>query len=311
MNRSPQFWAYTNVDEDDLFDVLDQTAKEDGTLNSTLSLKELFSSWSHQSAFPMLKVQRNYENGSITLSQERYTNDTSFIPNNTWWIPYNFATAKSPSFDSTKADDWLPQHQSTKLIEPSSGNSWASTDWVLLNKKLTGYYRVMYDKRNWNLLIAELNSGQISKIHPLSRLQLLNDLADFVMTGRLPAKMLIEMVKYLKHETEHDSWVAGSRALSHLNKSLASTIDYEGFREMAASIIESAGRLIAVKTAQSESHSLLETRAILAKLACQFGSESCGNSASEFTTADDVGEALRKKIFRWKNARKNPAKYLF
>lgn len=286
------------MDEDDLFDAIDRAAKEDGTLDSSFSLNELFASWSRQAGFPLLTVERNYGNGSITISQERYMTDRSSVLINatTWWIPYNFATAKSPSFSDTKTDGWLPQHHRAKLIEPSGGRTWAPTEWVLFNKQQTSYYRVMYDIRNWKLLIAELNSGPNNKIHPISRAQLLDDMKNFVESGRLPAHMLIEMVKYLKYESEYAPWVAGSEAILYLKEHLASTEGDDSFRKTAISIIRSSGKLIAAKVALSESHLLSETRAIVTELACRFGIETCSN-VTDGGTVSTSGEVMLKRNF--------------
>lgn len=308
--------AFTNVDEDDLFSILDRTAKEDGALNKTLNVKDLFSSWSRQAGFPLLIVQRNYENGSITLSQQRYLADrfSPLINATTRWIPYNFATAKSPWFNSTKADGWLPQHQNAILIEPSAEHNWSSTDWVLFNKKLTGFYRVMYDIRNWKLLIAELNSGPNNKIHPLSRAQLLEDLADFVETGRLPHDLLFEMVKYLKHETEFAPWVAGSRAILYLKKSLVSTKNYEKYQRTATSIIDSAEQNIAMKIAFYGEQLSKDAHAIVVNLACDFGCKSCSNSRSgklEITMSKEAIHTLSHGNFRRKIPRKLSMNHLF
>lgn len=280
--------------EDDLFGELDRAAKEDGTLNSSLSVKELFSTWSRQVAYPMLTVTRNYENGSITISQERYTTDrfSNLTNATTWWIPYNFASAESLTFNDTKPDGWLAQYQRTKLIEPNVNNSWASTEWILFNKQQTGYYRVMYDSRNWKLLCAELASGNRSRIHPINRSQLLDDMKSFVQTGRWPFDMLIEMVRYLKFETDYAPWVAGSKALLYLNERLASTDDYESFRRMTVTIIRSAEKRLAVKSVrnESQSHLFFQTRAILTTLACRFGIGSCENVANDETEIDHFDE---------------------
>lgn len=274
------FSAYTAVDEDNLFEELDRAVKYDGTLESGLSMQEIFSSWTHQAGFPMLNVRRNYENGSITIFQERYTvNRFSRLVNaSSWWIPYNFATAKSSSFNDTLPGGWLPPRQHTKLIEPKGLDGvWSSTDWVLFNKQWTGYYRVMYDAANWKLLTAELNTGSNNKIHPSSRAQLLDDMKSFVETGRLPKDALIEMVKYLKHETEYAPWVAGSKALLYLNKALAATDDYDTFRAEAVRIIDSFGKRFARRAGSKESISLAKTSQVVRELACRLSIGTCSN----------------------------------
>lgn len=290
------------MDEDDLFDALDRAAKEDGSLHPSLDMGQIFSSWSHQAGFPLLTVQRNYENGSITISQKRYMGSkSSDLINATWWIPYNIATAKSPSFNDTTVDGWLPQHQRAKLIEPRGHSEWAPTDWVLFNKQQTGYYRVMYDIRNWKLLIAELNSGPDNNIHPISRAQLLDDNADFVRSGRLPREMLIEMVKYLRYESEYAPWVAGFKAILYLKEALESTEEYKSFHRTVVSIIRSAENVIAAKARLNETQILLETRDIVAHLAHSFDNQTYSNANAVQTIDNKMAESLFKRKYQTLN----------
>lgn len=212
---------------------------------------------------------------------------SALINSSTWWIPYNFATAKSPSFSDTKPIGWLPQNQRSKLLQPSSRSDWAPSEWVLFNKQQTSYYRVMYDIQNWKLLIAELSSGPNNKIHPISRAQLLDDKKNFVQSGRLPADLLIEMVKYLKHESEYAPWVAGSEALLYLNDILVTTKEYEAFRRNVVSIIESAEKLIAANTLKSDSDLAFKTQDIVDKLACRFSIKNCSKDAD-----DEIGPKI-------------------
>lgn len=281
--------------------------KEDGTLEPNLSVQSIFSSWSGQAGYPLLTVHRNYENGSITISQERYM-DNRFDPlinATTWWIPYHFASAKSSSFNGTTPEGWLPQHQRTKLIEPSGDNEWASNDWIVFNKQMTGYYRVMYDTKNWKLINAQLNSGPNNKIHPSNRVQLVDDTRSFVETGRLPRNTLIEMVNYLKHETEYAPWVAGSKALLYLDHLLGSTEEYYAFRSMAESIIESAVRRLNVRIEKEETYSLMKTRKVVNKLACQLDLKTCVFFADREMDDDDdlddvdgMSESFVKRNFK-------------
>lgn len=184
------------AEENDLFEALDKAAKEDKTLNKNLNVKDLFGSWSNQKGFPLLKVTRNYANGSMTISQEKYT--AIYRPNeidpSTWWLPYNFASANKPEFEKTTPLGWLPKGTREKLIEPNKDTKWTNTDWLLFNRQQTGFFRVLYDERNYDLVNKALNSNDREKIHPLTRSQYLDDLAEFVRSGRLkPMPQCIEI----------------------------------------------------------------------------------------------------------------------
>lgn len=263
--------AYGAVDEDDLFEALDSAAKEGGTLDSSLSVKEIFSSWTHLAGFPILIVTRNYENGSITLSQQGYGNYgmANSIYDPIWWIPYNYATAKSPSFDNTLPNGWL--HQRSELIQPTGNDNWAPSEWIVFNKQQTGYYRVMYDMRNWELLIDELISGPNNTIPPRIRWHLLENIFTFVMDGHLHDYLLIEAVRYLSYETEYEPWSIGIQAILYLDQSDPSFQRFH--RKKTISVIESAKMLITKKVAVNISHSLLKTQEILDTLSCYFEAE--------------------------------------
>lgn len=103
-------WTALAMEEGDLFVALDHAAKEDGTLGVSLSVMEMLFAWSRQASFPL----RNYANGSITISLERYVHGrfSNLIIATIWWIPYIFATAKSPSSGSL-----LSRHIRHKKLE--------------------------------------------------------------------------------------------------------------------------------------------------------------------------------------------------
>ncbi|XP_031640015.1 aminopeptidase N-like [Contarinia nasturtii] len=269
------------ADENDLFENLDRAVKEDGSLDENLSVKKIFGSWSNQNGFPLLTVNRNYQQNTIKISQERYfdyyphpeANSTSY------WIPYNFDTSNNVNVNDTSVDGWLPKGIKSKLIKPNGIKTWTNDDWVLFNKQQTGFYRIMYDKRNYQLLLKELNSGDKTKIHPSSRAQLLDDLNDFALTHRLPSEMYFEHIKYLKHEIHIAPWNTAMDALFKLKQSLIEDSDtYKKFRTFVVSIVEPFYQSINWKSTDYVEKSKQQ---IAIKVACGFGLESCLQMAEQ------------------------------
>lgn len=258
-----------------MFAALDRAAKEDETLDKELNVKDIFSSWSHQKGFPLLNVSRNYEDGSVTLYQERYTSKYPHpeAKEHTWWIPYNLVSSSDADFDTTKLDEWVPAGNTSKRVELKKKLS--KEDWIVLNKQQTGYYRVLYDDKNYELISNELNSGDHSKIHPLNRAQLLDDLKSFVDTGRVPPKTFFDMVSYLQKETDFAPWYVAKRALGELDSTLSGSDKQKVFHSFVASLVEPVYRKVASTLATENSYVDKNLRNVVTDLACSFGVKSC------------------------------------
>lgn len=274
--------------EDDLFAALERAVKEDKTLAVNLTVKEIFSSWSNQKGFPVLYVKRN-GNGTVTISQERYFTE---VPKNstdstTWWIPYNVASKQLPSLNQTAPTGWLARNQRSKVVEQTTSVKWSPNDWVLLNQQQTGFYRVQYDAENYKLLTNELISGDLKKIHPISRSQIIDDLFDFTKTHRLPENLLLDLLKYLTKETEYAPWASANNAITFLSKVLDPLPVYSYFRTMIALVVEPIYKTIGLADVTNETHFTKYTRVIITNLACEFLVESC---------LRETHEALKKSL---------------
>lgn len=274
--------------EDDLFAALERAVKEDKTLAANLTVKEIFSSWSNQKGFPVLHVNRN-GNGTVTISQERYFTE---VPKNstdstTWWIPYNVASKQSPSLNQTAPTGWLARNQRSNVVEQTASVKWSPNDWVLFNQQQTGFYRVQYDAENYKLLTKELISGDLKKIHPISRSQIIDDLFDFTKTHRLPESLLLDLLKYLTKETEYAPWASASNAITFLGKILDPVPVYSYYRMMIAPVVEPFYKTVGLADATNETHFTKYTRVIITNLACEFLVESC---------LKETHEALKKSL---------------
>ena len=53
---------------------------------------------------------------------------------------------------------------------------------VIFNVQETGYYRVNYDKQNWELIIKQLNEDH-TKIHVINRAQIIDDAINLARSG--------------------------------------------------------------------------------------------------------------------------------
>lgn len=190
----------------DLFDSLQRAVKEDATLDKEFSVHEIFSSWSNQNGYPLMTVTRNYSDNTIQIAQERCVNKpaSSSVSLEYWWIPYNFDTANNIELNDTQPDGWLV---SPKIIRPTEQKNWSSSDWVLFNRQQTGFYRVLYDEKNYRMILDDFKSGKIDRVHAFNRAQLIDDLGYFAQTGRLPYTLFFDFLKYVNNGTDANSWI--------------------------------------------------------------------------------------------------------
>jgi len=78
-------------------------------------------------------------------------------PNNLWWIPLTFTTSSKLDFSVTKPSYWFKPEDFMMITETGI----SPNDWVLFNINETGFYRVNYDSKNWNMLIEYLTDPEM------------------------------------------------------------------------------------------------------------------------------------------------------
>lgn len=214
--------------EDDLFDSMEWAVRQDGSIPASLSLPLTMKSWTQQKGFPFLTVTRDYSNHSFSVRQDRYTSFVPILPNadaSIWWIPINYATKSMNTFNETTPNHWL-----TTKSENYPALNVPNSDWLILNKQQTGYYRVLYDAENYRLIADELFlGGNLNNIHLTSRAQLIDDAFEFAKTGRLNYTILFDILRYLEREVEYVPWQAAFNGLNFVNRMMRGSDEYGKF----------------------------------------------------------------------------------
>ena len=118
--------------------------------------------------FPLL-VLRDYAAKTADVRQSRFLISTSApessstSPAYRWWVPITFAPAGG-NFNDTFPKAWLREDQERSQVSGLPDSETA----VVFNVQETGYYRVNYDKKNWQLIAEQLNRDHLS-IHVVNR----------------------------------------------------------------------------------------------------------------------------------------------
>ena len=64
--------AYKAAEQDDLWRYLTEQAHEDGTLDDDVDVKMIMDTWTLQMGFPLVTINRNYEDNTAKVTQERF-----------------------------------------------------------------------------------------------------------------------------------------------------------------------------------------------------------------------------------------------
>ncbi|XP_058178358.1 aminopeptidase N-like [Anopheles ziemanni] len=267
------------VEESNLFDSLDQAAKEDKALPANLSMHEIFGSWSNQAGVPIVSVRRN--RSEFYFTQTRYYAEPQEDPlNSSWWIPISFSTQSNTAYEKLPAF-WMPPH----ISEVSYSIPLAEGETVTFNPHSTGYYRISYEEPLLDELIQRLTTDHGS-IQPAARARLIDDTLNIAYRDGGDYSAALKLMSYLRDETDYVPWVVAYENLRYLKTMLrgdakASEMLQTFTEQLAAPLLEK----YSFAKRSHESANDEELRSIAIELACS-ASESC-KSAENFYNAND------------------------
>ncbi|XP_019531223.3 aminopeptidase N [Aedes albopictus] len=244
------------------------------TVPSSITALDILKSWTEKSGYPVITVSRGTDL-RVSLIQERYMLKIMDTTEASWIIPYNFATTKNPNFNTTTDTRWLLTNSTILAAE-----GWSATDWIIFNKQQTGYYRVNYDERLWNLIIEQLMRDPTA-IHNMNRAQLVDDVLNFARSGRLGYDTALRLIAYLVRERDYVPWYAANSNLLVLTRLFAGSPKMEYLKRYLLTSINPVFSELGLVTQPSDDLFARQTREIVSMWACAMGSQSCLNKASE------------------------------
>ncbi|XP_058812563.1 aminopeptidase N-like [Topomyia yanbarensis] len=240
-------------------------------LPGNILIRNFVNSWSDQAGYPVLDVRRNYRLREVILSQDRFYNNKIVTDDPTIWIiPYNIAVQTAPNFNNLTWS-WLADRAVRLPMNISDNN------WIILNKQQTGFYRVNYDVQNWYLIIDTLYMNHTT-VHRLNRAQLLDDAFQLARSNRLDMEVVLDMMVYLRNETEYHPWTAASPILSYFYNRLRGTGNYQNYQRFVASLIDGVySNLTIDAVSTNESHLDRYLKQTISTWACTIGVVDCLN----------------------------------
>eukprot|EP00088_Acartia_fossae_P031208 TRINITY_DN3213_c0_g1_i1.p1 TRINITY_DN3213_c0_g1~~TRINITY_DN3213_c0_g1_i1.p1 ORF type:complete len:964 (+),score=231.16 TRINITY_DN3213_c0_g1_i1:49-2940(+) len=266
---------FSSAVQDDLWMHLTEQGHRDGTLRSDLTVKQVMDTWTLQTGFPLLTVTRNYGANSANIAQERFLLDQDQKSESRWWIPITFAEPGTTGFNNTYNNIWLNNNQWSSEV---SGMPQKDKP-VIFNVQQTGFYRVNYDKRNWELIAQSLNSDHKS-IHVINRAQILDDALELAKVGRLDYRTALSLTGYLSQETEYIPWYSALSGLSHIKDMLKRTSAYGEFKQYMLKLLAPIYRKLGFQGKADDQHLDILLRKKIVSWACSMGHEDCIEKAT-------------------------------
>ena len=116
-----------------------------------------------------------------------------------WWVPISLTDSESRKFslNDTLPVVWLsPRKPSVELVGPKGSSSW-----VLVNLELNSYYRVNYDRTNWDLISEQLLRDYT--VFPfITRAQLIDDAFTLGHAKVITYDVALSLVRYLSNTND-------------------------------------------------------------------------------------------------------------
>lgn len=223
------------ANEYQLFECLQKALEEDPVLRNepwVSSLPNIMISWTHTKWIPVVNVERNYLDNTVTIKQR------SKIPNymEHYWIPLNFATASSHNFSRTTVDYFMPPRQEVTIKLSDFGIELKPDDWLIVNKQQTGFYHVLYDDENLRKIAQALQENH-QIIHEFNRADLFQNLHSLIEHNEFSIDVVFELLKYLIHEDNLLVWNFVSPTVELLERNLYGSPSHEPFKQFMKQII--------------------------------------------------------------------------
>uniref|UniRef100_H2SSR9 Aminopeptidase n=1 Tax=Takifugu rubripes TaxID=31033 RepID=H2SSR9_TAKRU len=187
-------FKFGNAVYTDLWDHL-QMAVNSSSLRLNNSVAEIMNTWVLQMGFPVVTI--NTTTGQVSQEHFLLDRDSDVTPSPLgykWIVPINWM--KNGTKQS--ATQWLQDKSATI-------DAMKTTEWVLANNNVTGYYRVNYDEANWERLLAVLGSNH-ERIPVINRAQLVDDAFNLARAKIISTELALRTTLYLKNERDYMPW---------------------------------------------------------------------------------------------------------
>ena len=254
LQRYLNTYAYRNANQDDLWEQLSIVSGKD--------VKSVMDTWTLQLGYPVISVRRMNQS-FVEITQRRFSLDppNTILPKSpfgySWKVPLIF---KSPTKEETKA--YLLTDKSATINIPE--------DYTILNPDHSLFYRVNYEEKMMHTLNTIL-VNQPNLLTAQDRTGFISDQFSFVAAKMIDIGRTLELLFYLKGETDYYPWKAALEQLSYINTLITSKDIQMKFDRFIGKLTTDIVRNISWYKTRTVNQGSLQV--LLLNQACQSGSD--------------------------------------
>lgn len=182
-------------------------------------------------------MQKRFLRGVVTaLSNKESSNngsDLQKLPTYRWWVPVSLTNGVDRDFseNNTRPAVWLAPNE----LSVNKFIGVINDTWIVANVLASGYYRVNYDQRNWELLELQLKNDH-EVIHPINRAYLIDDAFSFAAAEILPYTTAFRLIEYLPNEKHHVPWASAFKVLNYIGRMFSLTKNHGRYKVFYSSL---------------------------------------------------------------------------
>lgn len=134
---------YCNAEQDDLWQSLTDVAHANGVLPKNLSVKTIMDTWTVQTGYPVVHVERLYGKNMVEIRQDRFLRNNIKLLKNVpqcWWVPISYTTQTEKNFNDTKPKHWLSCTNEKQTFEVPQDDD----KWIIFNIQGAGRFYIIF-----------------------------------------------------------------------------------------------------------------------------------------------------------------------
>ncbi|XP_058975541.1 membrane alanyl aminopeptidase [Musca domestica] len=236
----------------------------------------LFKSFTEQVGYPVITFNLTTPT-TLVISQKRFLlkegdgADGSLL----YTVPITYTTNVENNFNLTTPKLFVtPNDTSVEQTLPQA------VSWIVGNVQETGYYRVNYDVKSWHGIHHALLTNNWGGIHELNRAQVVDDLFNLARASVIDYDLALDILAYLKTETNYLPWTAAFNGYNYLVIRLG--LDTKNFAVYIRDMTSKAYDFLGFEDKPTDTTLDIYNRAKILSWACKFGKKECITKAQEY-----------------------------
>ncbi|XP_028402372.1 glutamyl aminopeptidase-like [Dendronephthya gigantea] len=241
---------------------------------SSYNVTNLMETWTEQMGYPVINITRagsgkgNADQKHFLLDPKAKVTEPSPF-NYKWTVKLNYITEGNSNVKNQKIV-WM--NRSSVQFD------WPKGEWIKANVGQYGYYRVNYQRENWEQLSNVLKNNQ-TVLSSADRTSLIDDAFNLARAGQLDYDIPLDLSSYIKDEDRYVPWRAFMTAIGFVDTMLSTQDSFGKFQKYMLDIISKKIVDVGWKNKGNDKHLEVYMRSLILSAACSYGNEEANKKA--------------------------------